>query len=73
MQVGLRRGWMMYCGKSDKDLRKLSRSEVEGRVCLFDRGELDFTIIAAVVCDPPRTFHTANPNPNPTCEKRDTP
>lgn len=49
LMVGLRRGWLMYCGRNDKDLRAMRRSEVEGKVVMFDRGELDFTIIAAVV------------------------
>jgi len=47
--VGLRRGWLMYCGRNDKDLRAMRRTDIEGRVVMFDRGELDFTIIAAVV------------------------
>ena len=64
-QVGLRRGWMMYCGKSDKDLRRLSRGEVEGRVCLFDRGELDFTIVAAVVTVLSTPCAWQKPSPQP--------
>jgi len=45
--VALRRAWMIYCGGTDKDIKRLKRTSVEGKIVLFDRGMLDFTIIAA--------------------------
>jgi len=45
--VALRRSWLVYAGGTDKNIKRLKRSAIEGKIVLFDRGQLDFTIMAA--------------------------
>lgn len=47
LQVALRRAWLVYGGATDKDIKRLKREKCEGKIVMFDRGQLDFTIMAA--------------------------
>ena len=49
MTVGLRRAYLVHCGSTDKDLRRLKAERVYGKIVMFDRGSLDFTIVAAML------------------------
>lgn len=46
LNEGLRRGWLSYAGVKEKDLQRVRRSDVDQKFVMFDRGEMEFTVIA---------------------------
>ena len=48
MSIAIRLLVSLACHRgTDKNIKRLKRSAIEGKIVLFDRGQLDFTIMAA--------------------------